>query len=108
MPSWSRASTSSPVRSSNTANANMPRSRARQSVPQRRHASSTTSVSEVPRKRTPVESSSARSSGALYSSPLYVRASPSETIGWAPDPDRSTTASRRCPSCTSPSPAGWL
>ena len=53
MPSWSRTSTSSPVRSSNTPNANMPRSRGRQSVPQRRHASSSTSVSDVPRNRTP-------------------------------------------------------
>ena len=61
MPSGSRARTSSPVRSSNSANANMPRNRRSASGPQARQASSTTSVSELVTNRAPRAASSARS-----------------------------------------------
>ena len=61
MPNWSRASVSVPRRSSNSANANMPRRRGRQAGPHRRHASSSTSVSDLVRKLTPAPLSSARS-----------------------------------------------
>ena len=47
MPNWSRARVSVPRRSSNSANANMPRRRGRHAGPHRRHASSSTSVSEL-------------------------------------------------------------
>ncbi len=62
MPNWSRARLSVPLCSSNSANANMPRRRRRLAGPHRRHASSSTSVSELVRKLHPVICSSARSS----------------------------------------------
>jgi hypothetical protein len=61
MPNWSRASVSVHCRSSTSAKANMPRRRRRLAGPQRRHASSSTSVSELVRKLTPAAQSSARS-----------------------------------------------
>ena len=61
MPSGSRASTSSPERWSNSANANMPRNRRSAFGPQVRQASRTTSVSDLVVNRTPAETSSARS-----------------------------------------------
>ena len=62
MPSGSRASTSSPVAVSASANANMPRNRSSAAGPQCRQASSTTSVSEAVTKVAPAARSSARSS----------------------------------------------
>ena len=61
MPNWSRARVSVPWRSSNSAKANIPRRRRRLAGPQRRHASSSTSVSELVRKLIPAPPSSARS-----------------------------------------------
>ncbi len=60
MPSGSRARVRLPVRASWIANANMPRNRSRQAGPHTRHASSTTSVSELVVKRTPMRCSSSR------------------------------------------------
>ena len=53
MPSGSRASTSSPVAVSASANANMPRNRSKAAGPQCRQPSSTTSVSEEVTKVAP-------------------------------------------------------
>ena len=60
MPSGSRTRVRLPVRASWMAKANMPRNRRSDAVPQARHASSTTSVSERVAKRTPNPSSSLR------------------------------------------------
>ena len=58
MPSGSRARVRLPVLASWTARANIPRKRGSAAVPQARHASRTTSVSELVVNRTPLPSSS--------------------------------------------------
>ena len=62
MPSGSRASVRSPVRSSWIANAYIPRNRRSAFGPQARHASRTTSVSDAVANRAPSASSSCLSS----------------------------------------------
>ena len=65
MPNWSRASTSRPVCSSKMANANMPRKRCSAPGPQCRHASRTTSVSELVLNLVPSAASSVRNDRKL-------------------------------------------